>query len=157
MTKIKNNIWLRRGVMDHLRKLAREGGTARDISVALTDKYGVEVSRNAVIGKMHREKIYLKANRHDRPRPVRKSKAAPPKAQAQHVGPPPPKPVTPEPTPMGDVGAGCLWIYGEPSDRNFCGHPTTSIASSWCAHHGARVWSPNYRKNKHRWFMRAAA
>ena len=53
MTTRRNTPWHPR-VARVLRRLWRRGCTARQIANALNERYGLTLTRNAVIGKLHR-------------------------------------------------------------------------------------------------------
>ena len=144
----KHTFWERPGVVDVLRAAAAPGiYTASELATLLSERFNVDISRNAIMGKCWREGI-----------PLRGRKGPEPKAPKV---PPPPKPQaiineylkTPrikrsallqcdEPEPRGDVADGCRWMHGDAADRNFCGAPTVRFGISWCHHHCARVWNP---------------
>lgn len=52
-----------------------------------------------------------------------------------------------EPKPKGDVGGGCQWLHGKPTDRNFCGHDRRP-SSPYCDHHHDRCYIPAPKKKK---------
>lgn len=130
------SVWKNEDLMTALRTLVEEGMTALQISRKLNHDFGTSLTRNAIIGKVHRAKLAFKNEpcskkpRHDpqaapKPRPVRRVRL---KLVCDIA----------EPAPLGDVDGGCRWLHGEASERNFCGAPTRLLAS-WCPHHEARV------------------
>lgn len=141
----KHTFWERPGVVEVLRAAAAPGiYTASELASLLSERFGVDISRNAVMGKCWRDNI-----------PLRPRTAPKPKAPKQ------PKPLAviqeylkaprvkrsallkcDEPEPRGDVADGCRWLHDDASDRNFCGAPTVRFGISWCNHHCARVWNP---------------
>ena len=141
----KHTFWERPGVVEVLRAAAAPGiYTASELATLLSERFNVDISRNAVMGKCWRDNI-----------PLRPRTAPKPKAPRQ------PKPLAviqeylkaprvrrsallkcDEPEPRGDVADGCRWMHGDATDRVFCGAPTVRFGISWCHHHCARVWNP---------------
>lgn len=127
--------------VEQLKKLWAEGLSASQIARTMGD-----VTRNAVIGKVHRLGLSGRAttNRTDRPR-----RATIPK--------PMPKPVVAEPeivqeaklqngeyaTVMTLSAAMCRWPIGDPGASNFhfCGH-STEAGSPYCAAHARQAYQP---------------
>ncbi len=130
MKRALPSIWDTPGLMDALRELAgmREHSAAV-ISRILSKQFKLPITRNAVIGRMHRSKL---RGGFGKQRPGTNPKRTAPVFKADPN----------EPTPRGDVPCGCRWMHGPASDRNFCGAPTVRFGISWCHHHCARVWNP---------------
>lgn len=123
----------------------KEGWSAAQIAKVLGDG----VSRNAVIGRLHRLGLSARAAasepRATRPRPAPKPKAtyAAPSVSAK----PPPE--------MKDDGPGlatlmtltphmCRWPIGDPGseDLTFCGQKRRNDTSSYCEGHARRAYYP---------------
>lgn len=107
--------------------------SASQMAKMLSARFGIPITRNALIGKCSRNNIALRGSKKMPMEDWRKAKAAPK----------PIKVAIPDPSPIGDVPGGCRWIHGDALDRLFCGAPATH--GSWCAHHAKRVWAPQPR------------
>lgn len=107
--------------------------SASQMAKMLSARFGIPITRNALIGKCSRNNIALRGSKKMPMEDWRKAKAAPK----------PIKVAIPDPSPIGDVPGGCRWIHGDALDRLFCGAPATH--GSWCAHHAKRVWAPQAR------------
>lgn len=123
--------------VEQLTALCAEGLSASQIMRAL----GVGVTRNAVIGKIHRLGLTL-ARRVGSPR---KFNAAVPRLARAVEFPPTPTEEEPAIGPLCDVAAAgaCKFIAGDVGavDWRMCGHPAKT-GSVYCAHHHARCYSP---------------
>ncbi len=143
-----------------LKKLWAEGLSAAQIA----NKIG-GVTRNAVIGKVHRLGLSgratpAKPQRGCAPAAAEKDSAAPAKAPREEV-----KSVIPEPdfhAPLvldsGDAATVstignnmCKWPIGDPArdDFHFCGQPTLS-GKSYCAYHARLAFQPPQRREPSR-------
>lgn len=133
-----NSEWNKPGAVELLQKLAADGRTATGITLGLNDA-GVIVSRNAVIGKMARLGLKLRAARAANPRPK------PQRVRRQTIEKKPEVPddaasfkkrlaqaFSGEGPPLDQITAGlCVW----PLDIGFCGHgiePGQSYCSGHC-------------------------
>ncbi len=132
-----------------LKKLWAEGLSASQIARTMGD-----VTRNAVIGKVHRLGLSGRAttSRADRPR-----RATIPKPQ--------PKPVVAEPLTVEEAtlsngefatvltlsGVMCRWPIGDPgaNDFHFCGNQTDA-ASPYCEAHAQMAYQPTNRGRERR-------
>lgn len=132
-----------------LKKLWAEGLSASQIARTMGD-----VTRNAVIGKVHRLGLSGRAttSRADRPR-----RATIPKPQ--------PKPVVAEPASVAEAtlsngefatvmtlnGVMCRWPIGDPgaSDFHFCGNQTES-GDPYCTAHAELAYQPSHRTRERR-------
>lgn len=132
-----------------LKKLWAEGLSASQIARTMGD-----VTRNAVIGKVHRLGLSGRAttSRADRPR-----RATIPKPQ--------PKPVVAEPASVAEAtlsngefatvmtlnGVMCRWPIGDPgaSDFHFCGNQTES-GEPYCTAHAELAYQPSNRTRERR-------
>lgn len=138
-----------------LKKLWSEGRTAGQIAVELGG-----VSRNAIIGKVHRMGLAGRERKSSAPRgpkPERKAPMRPRKVAAtpQADGPPtePAEPVRPIEHPVIPVGQRrtifeltnetCRWPIGDPGTKDFfyCGGPNTP-GSVYCGFHHAIGYQP---------------
>ena len=120
------------------KRMALEGHFCSAIARALGG-----VTRNAVIGKLHRAGVFTRPNRMRAPH----SRVSPRSVKADREYIPPPPPLE-EPSPIGPVGAttfqGCQHIHGEPGVGQYCGHPGTP----WCAFQKARYLIPQPRTRR---------
>lgn len=132
-----------------LKKLWAEGLSASQIARTMGD-----VTRNAVIGKVHRLGLSGRAttSRADRPR-----RATIPKPQ--------PKPVVAEPASVAEAtlsngefatvmtlnGVMCRWPIGDPgaTDFHFCGNQTES-GDPYCTAHAELAYQPSNRTRERR-------
>ena len=152
-----------------LKKLWLEGQSASQIAKQL----GGGVTRNAVIGKVHRLGLSGRAApsqpartaattfRTTRPRPAPTVAAAPAQPAAprrlEAVQPKPIQPVAPAPAPIPDLpgtatvmtlGAHmCKWPIGDPSSRefSFCGRRASE--GVYCGEHARVAYQPQVKKN----------
>jgi hypothetical protein len=139
------------------KELYLSGYSARQIAREL------DVTRNAVIGIVHRKKWRLLGMRARMAPPGRPSgaKDSAPRRRRANVAPkgakwvgegkvapaarmpPPEEPETPdglEPLTEFFTNVGCSWITGEPTyDAATCGRPLRN-GSSWCARHHKMAW-----------------
>lgn len=123
--------------------LWRVGRSAAEIARALTG-----VSRNAVLGKLHRLGL-------SRPRPTatpgdrRPAKAPPPTFLPRR---PPSRAASPM-VPLSETGIGltdmagvgrhaCRWPIGEPTSESFALCGRAAVRGAYCAAHGARAYRP---------------
>lgn len=145
--------WDRPGIIEALEDFVAAGMTSSEIARALERKFSLRgvISRNAVIGKVHRLGLSLSGGpTHEGTIPPRKPKPA--RVVVIRKPKPPRKPEVPpmpdEPKPLGpkndlaDFGT-CRWIHGDVRDGKWrmCGHPIVN-RSSYCAHHLARTLNP---------------
>jgi GcrA cell cycle regulator len=141
-----------------LRKLWTEGLSASQIAKQLGG-----VTRNAVIGKVHRLGLQGRATpsrparrpvRIARPRPASNSAAAP------HIARPRPAPriVDVEPLRFEDGATAnvltirdqmCKWPVGDPGDKDFgfCGHPVQD-GCPYCTEHAQAAYQPQTRRKR---------
>jgi len=123
------------------RALHRGGGSFVEIAAQMSATFGLEISRNACIGKARRLELPMRASdgpRVPRPRPA---KTLPKKPVRVDAPIPPPAEVEPEP-PIGvsiyQLESGvCRWPLGKLEDRppfRYCGHDTP-IEEVYCAEH----------------------
>jgi len=127
---------------DRLAGLASDGFSAKQIAVTLTREFRVNVTRNAVIGRCHRQGMTLTGTSDVRNSP---SYLAPPrKAMVVRAAPPPPLPLPPADE-VGKVALAdlednhCRYLIGD----LYCGDDRV-LGSSYCeAHRSATVQSVN--------------
>lgn len=140
-------------MIDRLEKLVAKRLSAGQIAKEL------DMSRNAVIGKIHRSGLQLKgklprslmdARKADSKRPRKKAFSVEPwheKAASRLQPPQPQPPPPPPPDPPKVLGTGqyklfdltsrnmCRFPYGEVAPFTFCGQKVVAEGSSWCAEH----------------------
>lgn len=139
-----------------LRKLWGDGLSASQIAT----KLGGGLTRNAVIGKVHRLKIPPRPGTHvfspkgPRPSVPRKPKPSRPPKEAKvarlSVSFPEAKPVLPDAWSAGPASApttlefadGCLWPVGD--DGLFC-NARVEKKSRYCEHHAVKATRPNLK------------
>lgn len=141
----KHTFWERPGVVEVLRAAAAPGiYTASELASLLSERFNVDISRNAVMGKCWRDNIPLRPRTAPKPKAPRQPK--PLAVIQEYLKAPRVKRSAllkrDEPEPRGDVAEGCRWLHGPAEDRLFCGAPTVRFGISWCHHHCARVWNP---------------
>ena len=145
-----------------LKKLWLEGQSASQIAKAL----GGGVTRNAVIGKVHRLGLSGRATpsqparttfRTTRPRPAAAAPQAPSAPRRIEAAQPRPAAAPPVPAPMPDLpgtatvmtlGAHmCKWPIGDPSSRefSFCGRRASE--GVYCVEHARVAYQPQIRKS----------
>ncbi len=123
----------------------------------ISEMFGGVVSRNAVLGRLHRMKKlgrrgYSHKRTAEKAAEARARKAAQTQLRKLMVMTTPrpvrvyePKPVVGEPAPLAtiatDTGSGCRWICGDPRDASskVCGH--VRYARAWCEHHYHRAYT----------------
>lgn len=120
--------------------------SAAQMAHLLSARFGITITRNALIGKCSRHGIALRGSKKSTLE-LPKVTTTPPKRRLMHPqamkAPKAVKVSIPEPLPAGDVPDGCRWLHGEALKRIFCGAPIHS--GSWCQHHAKRVWAPQPR------------
>ena len=142
---MRRTVWGIEGSVDVMAKLAAGGYSANQIARQLSHQYGLDVSRNAVIGKMMRlglDLLGMPKRKDDRERKLAK------KPGLKLVPTPRQRPAKPahqknlnEPAPSGDVDTGCRWLHSDdPRERNFCGAEQRE-RSAYCQHHHARCFN----------------
>lgn len=153
-----------------LRALAQDRSmTAADISIALTDRFGRIISRNAVLGQANRHKVQIGT---PRAKPTEKKATAarervqrlsvvarrhrPKPPSSKVMAPPPPGHRAGDPWPDDKVhwpgtsepphGRQCAWPIGEPGAEGFgfCGRtvsadPDLPFPRTYCRAHGRRA------------------
>lgn len=135
-------------LMTELRALAdTQLYSASQMAKMLSARFGIPITRNALIGKCSRNNITLRGSKKPPMEDWRKAlRPAPQRAKSYPKAKAAPKPIKvsiPEPAPIGDMPGGCKWIHGDALDPLFCGAPATH--GSWCEHHAKRVWAPQPR------------
>lgn len=141
-------------VVETLRTMWADQATSSAIAVGIWDKHKAVVTRNAVIGKIHRLGMS---------RPKLSTLAAMPKPARSNAGPLAQKinarktesKIKPEPFVCQDAAgivplnlslndltdATCKWPYGEAAPYLFCGHQT-KITTPYCPSHLALAYPP---------------
>ncbi len=138
-----------------LKKLWQEGLSASQIAKQLGS-----VTRNAVIGKVHRLGL---AGRVTPTRPARRPQRTPrPRPAAVQAQPPRPRPapaaIEVEPVRLANGRMAnvltlnertCKWPIGDPTDENFgfCGH-AAAAGCSYCPEHAQMAYQPVAKKKK---------
>jgi GcrA cell cycle regulator len=145
--------------VDLLKRLWSEGLSASQIAQKLGG-----VTRNAVIGKVHRLGLSGRATpsrparRSVKPAIARPVRAATPAsiAAAPRPAPPPPAPVEPALLPSGEFATVltlsshiCKWPIGDPDDANFrfCGRHA-GAASPYCEAHARVAYQPQKKRTR---------
>ena len=158
MTRRRNTPWSPR-LTRIVRRMWRGGCTARQIANALNEHYGLSLTRNAVIGKLHRmgerrqpgqraarasqrqtSRLLQRAQRH-RPEPHPASVKAMPAAPAPERKRSAPAPASARRgvTDIMKLKPGmCRWVEGDKGAWVWCGAPTDG--GSWCEEHRAIVF-----------------
>jgi GcrA cell cycle regulator len=132
-----------------LRDLHKQGLSASQIAKRISGSIGITISRNSVIGKIHRLGLQghkpIKRTQPRRPAPKRVRKDL--EAAPSTVYTPPPMLETLKLPPAQARGAAaaidalvpgtCRWPVGDPQDLEFrfCGHEAP-VGASYCKHHG---------------------
>lgn len=130
--------------IDMLHAGAADGLSVSQLARRLSEHFGIDFSRNSVMGKVHRLGLPL-ARSQGRPlqdNPAPKAVRAKRIRIAARPRPSAPEPLPPidEPAPLGDVDTGCRWLHGDDARaRNFCGAEKRE-GSSYCEHHGRRYY-----------------
>ncbi|MGF1544387.1 MAG: GcrA family cell cycle regulator [Parvularculaceae bacterium] len=137
-----------------LKKLWSEGLSASQIATKMGG-----VTRNAVIGKVHRLGL---SGRATPAKPQRGCAAslgggfAEPESYAEDLEPVVPEPTFVAPTSLAELGGAavtslnkrmCKWPIGDPTsdDFRFCGEPTLA-GKSYCAYHAQLAFQPTQRR-----------
>jgi GcrA cell cycle regulator len=137
--------------VEQLKALWGEGLSASQIARVLGS-----VTRNAVIGKVHRLGL---AGRAGPPRAERPRNAVPRKA-AVHVAVPAPQIVEEDPITLEDGNFAtvltindrmCRWPIGDPSENefHFCGHKP-KFGSPYCEAHARKAYQPQPQRRERR-------
>jgi len=143
-----------------LRQMWLDGFSATQIASALKDaKLKIGVTRNAVIGKIHR--LGLTGRTTQWPPQAKQAKQET-KCQPRRGRPGPLPAPAPKPKPAPDAlqplnvtlmdlrfGQCRAIVAGTGADALFCGHDVAE-GSSWCAHHKARYIEPPQPKKRKR-------
>jgi GcrA cell cycle regulator len=137
-----------------VRVMWSEGHSASTIARAL----GQGISRNAVIGVIHRRKLpgpNTGRPRGNGPRSIQRTCSGSPRRGSpvlgdMHVEGLPLEIVELDPIPGVTIAnvtdKQCRWPYGDPADRehfHLCGHPTITL-SPYCAAHARKAFAPGY-------------
>lgn len=159
---MKGSLWELPGAIDRLRVLWSDGHSASRISVLLLNEFGVRVSRNAVIAKVHRLKLPARRTRHaNRPlvRAPRIARRQPPKTEAKATPRParktkrdveqveaPPQAVRRAILTAADTY--CRWpINGDDEPFQMCGAAVAKGCGPYCTYHSRRAWQPGTSLN----------
>lgn len=141
--------------------LWNEGYSASQVATLL----GGGITRNAVIGKVHRlglsrrSKRDGEAKRAERLSPTSRATTPPPRPLARRAEPEP----LPLALPAAPAGPGvtifhldapgtqklCRFIAAEvagPDETLYCGAPTTAVGEPYCAYHKAKCWTGPQKK-----------
>lgn len=123
---------------------------------ALSERFGSYVTRNAVIGRLHR--LGLSAGVKVVPRPklsqareeptlkVKKTVLPPVFKSEESVPLPPEKPAPAKALLLDDPGDGCRWPFGDTVPFKFCGCPRQG-RSSYCESHTAERRQPKVTRH----------
>ena len=152
--------------VETLKKLWTEGLSASQIAKEM----GEGVTRNAIIGKVHRLKLSGRATPSRPPRPRAKpapkprvTTSAPRTAGSttttptvQREMPIAPPPLEPAPLPSGEFATVltltnhiCKWPIGDPTEQNFrfCGRKSKA-SSPYCDAHASQAYQPQSRRRR---------
>ena len=138
------NIWTP-SMVATFRALHRGGGSFVEIAAQMSATFGLEISRNACIGKARRLELPMRASDGQRVPLARPAKTVPKKPVLVDapISPPPPVEVEPEPEVGLSIyqltGTTCRWPLGKMEDRppfRYCGHDAP-IEEAYCADHRA--------------------
>lgn len=152
--------------VEMLKRLWTEGLTASQIAAQLG-----QVSRNSVIGKVHRLNLTGRAKPASAPKPVRRARPPAPRVTANR--PPshaqPPRPYISRDVPFEDMmvplsfnislekleNGMCKWPIGDPQAENFCycGHKQYNTLP-YCEYHSRIAYQPVQRRVDRRNFDR---
>lgn len=145
-------LWDTPNLQETLEALLAAGYTAGEAARVLTKRFGVSISRNAVIGRAYRTKTALKrAHRRQytdeqriaakllkeeklRERIAMQQRVLERNRLARE------RSMKIEPKPKGDVEHGCRYLHGEASKRKFCGAPVREL-TPWCEYHYGVVYT----------------
>lgn len=140
---------------DRLRQLWAEGLTGRRIAEIINAEFRLGVTRNSVIGRVHRLGLPSRQSPIKAPPPGWKKKdprrlpRKPSGVSASKTAPAMPEKPAPAPAPKIDrSGRTCQWIEGEPRLRQFCGQPCQE-GSSYCPGHHTRVYAVGLARQIH--------
>lgn len=119
-------------------KMIKEGLSREAIAKRLSVKLGLTVSKNAVVGRLHRMGVTT-------PREVVQKKSA---FRHYHVAKKSKRAVVAPVALAGGNPGGCQYIKGDVRDRNFCGADTVRVGSgAWCSTHALVVYERIDRGN----------
>lgn len=127
-------------------RLWRDGGSARQIARRLGG-----VTRNAVIGKIHRLGLSGRAapsapgGRRPKPKVERRLRQAPPAPRPRAGVAPPQPPETGAATIVSIRRGQCRWPIGDPLVDGFCLCGRPAVHGAYCAPHGALAYRPTAR------------
>lgn len=135
-------------LISEVASMLKDGMSYRVIAAVLSNAKKKKITKNMIVGAAHRHGLAAKFARSKRRivRPI-KPVVTPKPAVA-------PKPAAKEGVTHEVKGRTCLFLYGEPIDRNFCGKPavTNSLmpkaAPVWCEHHLSIVYVQKSAKPK---------
>ena len=137
-----SNVWTP-SMVATFRVLHRGGASFVEIAAQMSAIFGLEISRNACIGKARRLELPMRASDGQRVPLARPAKTLAKKPVRVDAPIPPPADVEPEPevgVSIYQLGNGvCRWPLGKMEDRppfRYCGHDTP-IEETYCAEHRA--------------------
>lgn len=130
------------------------GQSARMIAHALSEHFGVTVSRNAVVGKAHRLGLQLDGHALAKSNTTNWSPAKPATKISE---PAPPKPSVPDrgSVDINSLGPNhCRWPYGDPKLPGFmyCGCQA-KVGQPYCEGHAAIAYEPRSEKKIRKAFV----
>jgi hypothetical protein len=147
---------------DCLRELAARGFTAAQVMAGINERFGLDRTRNAIIGASHR--IHVQIGRPNRgalksaaKRKARLSRKRRPRLKILQPSPPAkemlvseplmPKPKREPPWSVADLTSRtCRWIDGDPSDpRPFACPEPKVVEKPYCSIHLKRAFGPSHR------------
>lgn len=167
------SVWDKEGIVDELRELVRDGHSASRMAAILYRKFKLQISRNAVIGKVHRLGLVMpnsspkrkrpkpKAERRAAPRPLKPRFASVGNSALSALYQADPEPFIPSAEelviPLAERKSietlqdpDCRWPIGDPqeSDFHFCGKKKVA-GLPYCEFHARKAFQPPQPKPRH--------
>lgn len=150
-------VWTEEKISE-LQALLREDLSYQQAANRLSHEWGFKVTKNIIVGAIHRHLPKLVKLRAKHRVKVKKTNSR--KKQLRQLLPGLnalfglPEPIRDRDRLSNVIGATCQYIHGEPKDRNFCGKQAVRDSSIphaapvWCAAHIREVYVPKALKKK---------